>query len=226
VIPRAETPRRIRGEIDDRAKGDLLGKAAMLFPIEWSEPFGLVMIEAMACGTPVIARRRGSVPEVLEHGVTGCIVDDLDEAVRAVEGVGRLSRAGCRHAFERRFDARRTAMDHVDVYRRVALPAGAAEPPRSPSEAQRIRSTVGSQASGEATTDQKASTSPKGQAPWEEPVGRPESARPGERQDAPRAALLQRVCHQHRRDGKEPERRQHVHPLSLTAAAKPQRRHD
>jgi glycosyltransferase involved in cell wall biosynthesis len=108
------------GEIGDNAKNDLLGQAAaMLFPIEWSEPFGLVMIEALACGTPVIAWRRGSVPEVLEDGVTGYIVDDLDEAVRAVQRVGRLSRAACRRAFEQRFDARRMALDYVDVYRRV-----------------------------------------------------------------------------------------------------------
>jgi glycosyltransferase involved in cell wall biosynthesis len=108
------------GEVDDRSKNDLLGKAAaMLFPIEWSEPFGLVMIEALACGTPVIAWRRGSVPEVLEDGVTGCIVDSIDDAVRAVGGIARLSRAGCRREFERRFDAERMATDYAAVYRRL-----------------------------------------------------------------------------------------------------------
>jgi glycosyltransferase involved in cell wall biosynthesis len=109
------------GEIDQRQKDDLLGKAAaLLFPIEWSEPFGLVMIEALACGTPVIAWRRGSVPEVLEEGVSGYIVDGLDEAVEAVGRLDRLSRAGCRRAFEQRFDARRMALDYVEVYRRLA----------------------------------------------------------------------------------------------------------
>ncbi len=109
------------GEIDNRGKDDLLGgAAALLFPIEWPEPFGLVMIEALACGTPVIAWRRGSVPEVIEEGVTGRIVDNIDDAVRAVESIDHLSRAGCRRAFEQRFDARRMAMDYIEVYRRVA----------------------------------------------------------------------------------------------------------
>ncbi len=108
------------GEIDDRSKNELLGKAAaMLFPIEWSEPFGLVMIEALACGTPVIAWRRGSVPEVLEDGVTGYVVDSIDDAVRAVGGIARVSRAGCRREFERRFDAGRMATDYAAVYRRL-----------------------------------------------------------------------------------------------------------
>jgi glycosyltransferase involved in cell wall biosynthesis len=109
------------GEIGNRERDDLLGKAAaLLFPIEWPEPFGLVMIEALACGTPVIAWRRGSVPEVLEEGVTGRIVDSVDDAVRAVGSIERLSRAACRRAFEARFDARRMAMDYLEVYRLVA----------------------------------------------------------------------------------------------------------
>jgi glycosyltransferase involved in cell wall biosynthesis len=110
------------GEIGNREKDELVGgAAALLFPIEWAEPFGLVMIEALACGTPVIAWRRGSVPEVVEDGVTGRVVDSLDDAVRAVDGIDRLSRAACRRAFEQRFDARRMAMDCVAVYRRLAL---------------------------------------------------------------------------------------------------------
>ncbi len=106
------------GEIGDRERDELLGGAtALLFPIEWPEPFGLVMIEALACGTPVIAWRRGSVPEVLEDGVTGWIVDSVDEAVSAVERIGRLSRTTCRRVFEERFDASRMAKEYLDVYR-------------------------------------------------------------------------------------------------------------
>jgi glycosyltransferase involved in cell wall biosynthesis len=112
------------GEIGHRERDDLLGKAAaFLFPIEWPEPFGLVMIEALACGTPVIAWRRGSVPEVLEEGISGRIVDNVDDAVRAVHEIDRLSRSACRRAFEQQFDARRMAMDYLEVYRRV-VPAG------------------------------------------------------------------------------------------------------
>jgi glycosyltransferase involved in cell wall biosynthesis len=108
------------GEIDDRGRNDLLGHAsALLFPIEWAEPFGLVMIEALACGTPVIAWRRGSVPEVLEDGVSGFVVESIEEAVESVRKVDRLSRAGCRQAFEQRFDAERMAADYVEVYRRI-----------------------------------------------------------------------------------------------------------
>ena len=108
------------GEVGGQDKDEFLGDAyALLFPIDWPEPFGLVMIEAMACGTPVIAWRRGSVPEVMEDGVTGFVVDDLDEAVRAVERVADLSRAACRRAFERRFSATRMARDYLAVYRRL-----------------------------------------------------------------------------------------------------------
>jgi glycosyltransferase involved in cell wall biosynthesis len=91
----------------------------MVFPIEWPEPFGLAMIEAFASGTPVIAWRRGSVPEVVEDGLTGFVVDSIEEAVQAVSGLGRLSRASCRRAFEQRFDAERMAADYVEVYRRL-----------------------------------------------------------------------------------------------------------
>jgi glycosyltransferase involved in cell wall biosynthesis len=108
------------GEIGHRERDEFLGNAAaMLFPIEWPEPFGLVMIEALACGTPVIAWRRGSVPEVLEDGVTGYIVDSIAEAVNAVENIDRLRRTACRSVFEQRFDAARMAKDYLEVYRRV-----------------------------------------------------------------------------------------------------------
>jgi glycosyltransferase involved in cell wall biosynthesis len=108
------------GEIGDRGRNDLLGgAAAFLFPIDWPEPFGLVMIEALACGTPVIGWRRGSVPEVLSDGVTGYVVDSVEDAVSAVERIDRLSRAVCRRVFEERFDASRMARDYLDVYRGV-----------------------------------------------------------------------------------------------------------
>jgi glycosyltransferase involved in cell wall biosynthesis len=105
------------GEIGGRVKDELLGDArALLFPIAWPEPFGLVMIEAMACGTPVVAFRRGSVPEVIDPGVTGAIVDDVDGAVRALDDVARLDRAAVRATFERRFSARRMADDYLALY--------------------------------------------------------------------------------------------------------------
>jgi glycosyltransferase involved in cell wall biosynthesis len=107
--------------VGDREKNEFLGNArALLFPIDWAEPFGLVMIEAMACGTPVIAWRNGSVPEVIEDGVTGFVVNGLDEAARAVGRLPELSRRKCREGFERRFDAARMARDYLEVYRRVA----------------------------------------------------------------------------------------------------------
>ncbi|HEX7196190.1 MAG TPA: glycosyltransferase family 4 protein [Candidatus Limnocylindria bacterium] len=109
------------GEIGSDAKGDFLGRAAaLLFPIDWSEPFGLVMIEAMACGTPVIAYRSGSVPEVITDGVNGFVVDDIDGSVAAVERLGSLSRAGCRQAFEARFTVERMARDYVALYEHLA----------------------------------------------------------------------------------------------------------
>jgi glycosyltransferase involved in cell wall biosynthesis len=108
------------GEIGDDAKSAFLGNAsALVFPIAWREPFGLSMIEAMACGTPVIAFRNGSVPEVVEDGVTGFIVDNEDEAVAAVQRINTLDRARVRHVFEQRFTARRMAEDYVSVYRRL-----------------------------------------------------------------------------------------------------------
>lgn len=108
------------GEISEAEKDSFLGRArALLFPIDWPEPFGLVMIEALACGTPVIAYGHGAVPEVLEPGVTGFIVSSQDEAVRAVTQVERLSRADCRGSFERRFTARRMAQDYLALYERL-----------------------------------------------------------------------------------------------------------
>jgi glycosyltransferase involved in cell wall biosynthesis len=109
------------GEVGGRAKDEFLGHAAaLLFPIDWPEPFGLVMIEAMACGTPVIACRRGSVPEVIEEGVTGFVVDDVESAVQAVGRVGELSRRRCREVFEKRFDAERMARVYTAIYQRLA----------------------------------------------------------------------------------------------------------
>ena len=105
-------------------EGLLSRVTAMLFPIDWPEPFGLVMIEALACGTPVVAWRRGSVPEVIEDGVTGYVVESVDEAVRAVGEINHPNRADCRRAFGRRFDAERMARDYVDVYARLVNDGG------------------------------------------------------------------------------------------------------
>lgn len=106
------------GEVGEKEKAAFLGNAlALLLPIDWPEPFGLVMIEAMACGTPVIAWPGGSVPEIIEDGVTGFVVTSLDEAVAAVGRVGALSRQGCRRTFERRFGAWRMARDYLRIYR-------------------------------------------------------------------------------------------------------------
>ena len=108
------------GEVGGTRKNEFLGGAsALLFPIDWPEPFGLVMIEAMACGTPVIAWRNGSVPEIIEGGETGFVVESVDQAVDCVRRVAEIRRTDCRHAFEERFDSRRMAIDYVSVYRRV-----------------------------------------------------------------------------------------------------------
>jgi glycosyltransferase involved in cell wall biosynthesis len=106
------------GEINERSKTELLGEAqALLFPIDWPEPFGLVMIEAMACGTPVLAFRRGSVSEIIDQGVTGAIVDTMDEAVRMLPQVLALDRHAVRRRFEQRFSSARMATDYVALYR-------------------------------------------------------------------------------------------------------------
>jgi glycosyltransferase involved in cell wall biosynthesis len=108
------------GEIGDGEKDEFLGNAsALLFPIDWPEPFGLVMIEAMACGTPVIAYRGGAVPEVMDHGHTGFVVEGLEDAVEAVRRVPELSRKRCREVFDRRFTATRMAHDYVRQFERL-----------------------------------------------------------------------------------------------------------
>jgi glycosyltransferase involved in cell wall biosynthesis len=108
------------GEIDEQQKGDFLGNAlALLFPIDWPEPFGLVMIEAMSTGTPVIAWREGSAPEVIEDGISGLIVDSMEEAVSAVGRVRGMSRERVRHCFEARFTSKRMATDYVAAYERL-----------------------------------------------------------------------------------------------------------
>ncbi|WP_158671124.1 glycosyltransferase family 4 protein [Bradyrhizobium guangdongense] len=142
-IPRAETAyfkKRLEPEIDgeqiklvgevDEARKEpfLAGAAALLFPIDWPEPFGLVMIEAMACGTPVIAYRSGSVPEVVEDGITGFIVDGEAQAIEAVKKVDRLDRSRIRARFEERFAASRMAREYEDKYRELVDGAEAAAP--------------------------------------------------------------------------------------------------
>jgi len=133
-IPRAETAYfkkhlephidddkiKLVGEVDETKKQSLLaGASALLFPIDWPEPFGLVMIEAMACGTPVIAYRSGSVPEVIDDGVTGFIVDSEEEAVNAVKKLAQLDRKQVRARFEQRFSAGRMAKEYETQYRKL-----------------------------------------------------------------------------------------------------------
>jgi glycosyltransferase involved in cell wall biosynthesis len=121
------------GEIDDSGKNDFIGNArALLFPIDWPEPFGLVVVEALACGTPVIAYRHGSVPELLSHGNTGFIVASQEQAIDAARRIQRIDRRRCRRHFERHFSAGRMASDYVEVYRRLiegAQPASRQDPP-------------------------------------------------------------------------------------------------
>jgi glycosyltransferase involved in cell wall biosynthesis len=117
------------GEVGGAAKDAFLGGAsALLFPIDWEEPFGLVMIEAMACGTPVVAFRRGSVPEVVTDGLTGFVVDDVAAAVEAVRDAAALDRRACRRAFAARFGVGRMADDYLGVYRRLADGEGRSTP--------------------------------------------------------------------------------------------------
>lgn len=108
------------GEIGEQQKSEFLGNArALLFPIDWPEPFGLVMIEAMACGTPVIGFERGSVPEILENGVTGYVVNSVEEAIDAASHVSKLDRRRVRARFEERFTAERMAQDYLCAYERL-----------------------------------------------------------------------------------------------------------
>lgn len=108
------------GEISDQEKDDFLGLAhALLFPIDWPEPFGLVMIEALACGTPVIAFRGGAVEELIRNGVTGFVVDNVEGAVQAIGGLDRIDRSVCRREFEQRFSVDRMCRDYVRIYRQI-----------------------------------------------------------------------------------------------------------
>lgn len=116
------------GEITEAQKSEFLGEAlALLFPIDWPEPFGLVLIEAMACGTPVLAFRHGSVAEIVDDGVTGYVVDTLEEAIVALPQVMSLDRRGVRRRFEERFSAARMAKDYLRVYRELIRNAHAAD---------------------------------------------------------------------------------------------------
>ena len=129
------------GEIGERAKSEFLGEAqALLFPIDWPEPFGLAMIEAMACGTPVLAFRSGSVPEIIEDGVTGRIVSSIDEAILALPEVIALDRRTVRRRFEERFTAARMAKDYLNLYRKLLRSASRVdEPTLAPSLAPTIQ---------------------------------------------------------------------------------------
>lgn len=117
------------GEIGDEEKADLLGNAyALLFPIDWVEPFGIVMIEAMACGTPVIAFRSGSVPEIIDDQVTGFIVEGIDSSLEALDKIPHFNRQRCRNVFEQRFSARRMARDYLAIYQRLIETKGRTRP--------------------------------------------------------------------------------------------------
>jgi len=121
VVPLLDRPGvEFVGEINDLEKSKFLGEAiALLFPIDWPEPFGLVMIEAMACGTPILAFRHGSVPEMIDDGVTGRIAESVDEGIRLLPEVIRLDRHAVRRRFEERFSSSRMANDYVEVYRKL-----------------------------------------------------------------------------------------------------------
>ena len=113
------------GEISEQQKSEFLGNAcALLFPVDWPEPFGLVMIEALACGTPVIAYPNGAVPEVLEQGITGFLVRSVEDAAAAVGEAQRLDRSQIRRRFEQRFTAARMARDYVSLYQNLGVVAG------------------------------------------------------------------------------------------------------
>jgi glycosyltransferase involved in cell wall biosynthesis len=108
------------GEIGDHEKNDFLGNAtAFLFPINWAEPFGIVMVEAMACGLPIVAYPFGSVPEIIEDGVNGFLVDGVEAAVKAVRGIAAIDREVCRQRFEERFTSKRMAREYLTIYDRI-----------------------------------------------------------------------------------------------------------
>ncbi len=110
------------GEINDREKENFVGNAkALIFPIDWPEPFGLVMIEALACGTPVIAWRNGSVPEVIRHGETGFIVDSIAEAVRCMDHIHEIDRSACRRDFEKRFSVEVMTDQYLEIYKDILV---------------------------------------------------------------------------------------------------------
>jgi glycosyltransferase involved in cell wall biosynthesis len=111
------------GEVTDLEKDDFLGEAyAMLAPYDWPEPFGLVFIESLACGTPVIAYRRGSIPEIIDHGVTGFTCDTMEEMIQSVRHISVLNRIHCRQAFEARFTSERMVRDYIRVYEQLVAP--------------------------------------------------------------------------------------------------------
>jgi glycosyltransferase involved in cell wall biosynthesis len=127
VEPLIDSPRvEFVGEVDDAGKQKLLGDAlGLLFPIDWREPFGLVVIEAMACGTPVIAFRRGAMAEIIEHGVSGFVVDNVAQAAAAVSRLPSLDRRKVRQSFERRFTDAHMAEAYVGLFRRQVARAAA-----------------------------------------------------------------------------------------------------
>jgi glycosyltransferase involved in cell wall biosynthesis len=120
------------GEIGEHEKSEFLGNAyAYLFPIDWPEPFGLTMIEAMACGTPTIAFNCGSVKEVMQEGLTGFIVEDIDQAVAAVEEIATIERTACRNVFEKRYTAARMAEEYLEIYQSMATPTAVSSDSRA-----------------------------------------------------------------------------------------------
>jgi glycosyltransferase involved in cell wall biosynthesis len=119
------------GEISDGEKSKFLsGAIALIVPIDWPEPFGLVMIEAMACGTPVIAYNRGAAPEIVEDGVTGFVVEDETSAIAAVKNISMLSRAMIRQRFEQKFTSTRMAQDYLRAYESVCAQSSTKPKPR------------------------------------------------------------------------------------------------
>jgi glycosyltransferase involved in cell wall biosynthesis len=120
------------GEISDREKNEFVGNAlALVCPYDWPEPFGLVLIEALACGTPVLAYHRGSIPEIIEDGETGFVCESLPDMIEAAGSIKSIDRRRCRSAFEKRFTADRMARDYVALYQRI-LDGAAALAKRNP----------------------------------------------------------------------------------------------